>query len=38
VTFFLRIFGKVNGSSVSSSVAGMADSVRQLRVALAPNL
>jgi hypothetical protein len=38
VTFFLHMFGKENGSRVSSSMAGMAGSVRGLRVASAPNL
>jgi hypothetical protein len=34
----LRMFGKENGSSASSSVTGMADSVRGQRVAFTPNL
>ena len=37
VTFFLQMFGKENGSRVSSSVAGMADSVRSWRVASTTN-
>ena len=38
VTFFLQMFGKENGSSVLSPMAGMADPVRSSRVAFTPNL
>ena len=38
VIFFLQRLGKENGRSVSSSVAGMADSVLASRVASVPNL
>ena len=37
VPFFLHRFGSVNGRSVSSPAAGVADSVRGWRVASAPN-
>ena len=38
VTFFWQMLGRENGRSVSSSVAGMADSVQTLRVASITNL
>src|SRR5271169_2730950 len=38
VTFFWQMLGKENARSVSSSLAGMADSVRTLRLASVPNL
>ena len=38
VTFLRQILGRENGRSVSSSVAGMADSVQTLREASATNL
>jgi hypothetical protein len=38
VTFFLPMLGSENGRRVSSSLAGMADSVRVLGLASAPNL
>jgi len=38
VTFLLQMFGRENASSVSSSAAGMADSVRGWSVVLTTNL